>query len=125
MQRRNFFKLNQGCDPKTCTNCSCESCNNNKLGQATIAPTMQPSISQTTVPTTTPTRPTTITATQAPTTTPTIYGQPADTTSVPTSTEAGAVPKGLSTIQAVLVTGFLIGVFKFVMDSRGKKLKLG
>lgn len=41
MNRRNHFKLVQGCDPWTCTNCSCEGCKNNKmdkcnLGQITV-----------------------------------------------------------------------------------------
>ncbi len=120
MQRRNFFKLNQGCDPKTCTNCSCEGCKNNKLGQYSSgqAPDIDPDIY---IPEdTTDTRPDRTGAyTTAPKRDPDIYipGEP--------GTQDAAIPKGLSTVQAVLVTGFLIGMLKFVLDSSGKKLKLG
>lgn len=121
MDRRNHFRLNQGCNPDTCTNCSCEGCKNNKLGQGSFetGPTGGLEIHSPA-----PEGDTTLDDRFGDMTFEPGPGHPSDLY-IPGATEEVGVKKGMSLIQSLLVTGAMLGVFKFILDNRGKKLKLG
>ncbi len=134
MNRRNHLNLCQGCNPSTCTNCSCEDCSKNlitnSLNQA--APIYEPA----------PT-PTAILPGELPPPPPEPYDPLPDEYTpmplpdeytpedgiikdeIPIAEEAGMIPekvgKAITTIQAVLLIAFMTGATTVVLNQMKRR----